>query len=76
MVIYTTKVEIITLSNEALRHNLEIKNKIIEQIMNYRYTGAEIPCSGTLQMKVTRQASKVTRMPISMCDAKKVKLSL
>jgi hypothetical protein len=75
MVIYATKMKIITLSKEALCHNLEIKNKIIEQIMKYRYTGAEYTRSGSLQKKVTGHASKVTRMCVSLYDANNVTLS-
>jgi len=62
MKISISKTKTSTVSKEPLRCKLEVQGKIIEQVMNFKYSGVEVTSDVALQCEITYQACKAARL--------------
>ena len=57
-----------TISNEPLRCTLEIDGRMVEQVMEFNYFGANITSSGNLVKEIKTQAQKAARFADCLND--------
>ena len=51
-----------TISKVTLRSKLDIKGRLLEQVMEFNYLGVNITISGNLAKEIITQAQKAARM--------------
>lgn len=62
MIISTEKTKTIVITKEPIRCKLEIENKIIEQLMDFKYLGINLSSYGDLVSEVKEQVTKASRV--------------